>query len=336
MEEKRTLIFASVVLAAAILFTPGLMGTAAADWQPTKNISWVVPVGPGGGFDAISRAVAQKMKKYLPGGVNVVVENKPGAGGRLANSYVWRSAPDGHTIGIINGVGAVAEWVTLKEKVQYDFEKFTYLAQISHVPNMISVPKSSPYRSIDDLRKAGKPLRVPTTGVGISDFFNGVVLCEALGIQMVSVAGYSSSNDCILGMVRGDSDLGFWSSAAVSFVESGDLIPLVVLDDERFETFPNVPCAKELGLVGEEFAGIFSTVRMIFAPPKLPQPITAYYTDLFRKVLNDPDFVKWSKEVKQVLHYAPPEQGLKALRKASSVYRKHEKAIDAAAKQISG
>lgn len=98
----------------------------AADF-PAKNIEFVIPVSPGGGFDTYVRAVSPVMEKHLPQSVNVVPTNVPAAGGARGAAQVFRAKPDGYTIGIFNIPGILVPQLRGDSSVQYDLTKLTWL-----------------------------------------------------------------------------------------------------------------------------------------------------------------------------------------------------------------
>jgi tripartite-type tricarboxylate transporter receptor subunit TctC len=295
-----------------------------------------VPFNPGGGYDAYSRAVARTMKKYLPKGVQVIVKNMPGGGGATARTYIWRAKPDGYTLAIIDSLGAAAEAVVFPEKVEYDFTKFTYFGQIAADPGVILVDPKGPYTSIDKLKGATRTVRGGITGVGSSSFFAQVILGEALGYSYSFVSGYVGSVATMTGVARGDSDLYINAVAsALPFLESGELIGLAVLEEERDPTAPNVPSAKEVGLP-QELYGLKITSRMVHGPPNMPEPVANYYEDLMLKVLKDPDFVAWAKSAKRPLAVAGADEAVKTVNKLGDTFIKYKEPIGKAVQAIGG
>ena len=150
---KTTKLF--LIGAALLSFVPAFIFTPAASASgfPEKPIKWIVPFSPGGGFDTYSRAISRVMPKYLPNKVNVVVKNVPGAGSRMGTSMLYRSKPDGYTIGILNTMGLIALNVVKKAK-HYDLNKFTYLGIIARDFGGIYVSAQSSFHTLKDLQNA--------------------------------------------------------------------------------------------------------------------------------------------------------------------------------------
>jgi tripartite-type tricarboxylate transporter receptor subunit TctC len=305
-------------------------------WKPQKDIVWIVAYAPGGGFDAYSRGIARTMKKYLPKGLNVIVRNMPGGGGRLARTYMMRAKPDGYTLAILNAPSAVADTIIFRDEIDYDYAKYTYFGQVAAEPGLVTAAKHTGWKSIEDLKKATKPVRQSITGVGSIPFPIGVVLGELLGYPYTFVSGYKGSVAAMTGAVRGDADITIYNPSSMrSFIESGDLIPLVVLDEKRTSMFPDVPSAKELGLP-EDTTRLDLVARYIYGPPNMPKPVVNYYMKLMPKVFNDPEFKDWAKKAKRPLSVAGPEVVEQAVKGWTKTYGKYEAQIKAAVKKLGG
>ena len=126
-------------------------GTASAAF-PEKNITFIIPYGPGGGFDTYVRKIAPVMAKHLGGKVNVVPKNVAGAGGRKALNVLYRAKPDGYNIAVFNMPGMLLDKI-LGKKQSYDIDKFTWLGRIAQSKYVLTVGKKSPYQDIKSLQK---------------------------------------------------------------------------------------------------------------------------------------------------------------------------------------
>ncbi|MEE8472477.1 MAG: tripartite tricarboxylate transporter substrate-binding protein [Dehalococcoidia bacterium] len=295
-----------------------------------------MPFNPGGGFDAYSRAIARTMKNYLPDGINVIVKNMPGGGGATARTFLLRARPDGYSLSIIDSLGAAVEAVVFPDRVEYDFSKFTYFGQIVADPGVILVNPNGPYTTVDGLKGATKTVLGSITGVGSSSFSGQVILSEALGYETAFVSGYVGSVDAMTAVVRGDADLYINAVASARpFFESGDLLGMAVMEADGDPSAPNIPNAKEAGLP-EELHGLKITSRMVHGPPNMPPDITAYYEDMFSKVLVDPDFVAWAKSAKRPLAVAGPDEANKTIDMLQKTFGKYKDPIAKAVAAIGG
>src|SRR5688500_18346228 len=132
---------------------------AAADF-PQKNIEFIIPFGHGGGCDRTVRAIAPFMEKQLGGTISVLPRNVPGAGGKRGMATLYRAKPDGYTIAIANIPGSAIPALN-GEAVEYDIDKLTWIARLATEEYILAVQAKSAIRSIEDLRKLGRPVKMP-------------------------------------------------------------------------------------------------------------------------------------------------------------------------------
>src|SRR5256712_11230047 len=162
-------------VSAACVLAPSLVDRRAfAQAWPTRFVRLVVPFTPGGGIDAIGRIVGARLAEIW--GQQVVVENKPGAGGNIASEFVARSAPDGYTLYISAAGLALNRY--LFPSVNYDpIADFAPVTLICLFPNLLVVPKSSPFHSVRDLlaRASANPGKITfaSPGHGSSPHMSG-------------------------------------------------------------------------------------------------------------------------------------------------------------------
>jgi len=283
-------IFLSFVL--ALIITPVFSASS----FPEKTIKLIVPFSPGGGFDTYSRAISRVMPKYLPNKVHVVVKNVPGAGSRTGTIMLYRSKPDGYTIGILNTMGLIALNV-VNEQEQYDIKKFTYLGIIARDFGGIYVSAKSSFYTLKDLQNA-KRVRFGTHGVG-SGSWALAQLSKAMGIPVQLVTGYPGSVQYILACIKGDTDaVNTGGFTEPPYVKSGDLRPIIMFSLEPNPYLPDAPTLK--GTPYEDFASI-TTDRPIAAPPGLSKETANILETALLKSLKDAGLQKWSEKVDRPL-----------------------------------
>jgi tripartite-type tricarboxylate transporter receptor subunit TctC len=261
---------------------------------PSKNLRWVVPYKPGGGFDTYSRAVARTMKKFLPKGINVIVTNKPGAGGQVATNLLYRSKPDGYTMGILPMPGQFVP--QMFHKTKYDMKKMTWLGTILNEPMFFILAKSSNLKSLKEVQQADR-VRIASTGLTGPEIVTPITM-EAMGIKVKFIKGHGSSKEAALAAMRGDADaILFTYGTNRRYVKSKQFKGLVLIGtDKRSDEFPDVPTAIELGY--PQLGGL-GAWRVVAAPPKLKKDRYKYLNNILKKSLNDPEFLKWSKKAKR-------------------------------------
>src|SRR4051794_12834131 len=185
---------------------------AAAQDYPNRPITLVVPYAAGGGNDVMARIVGEKMSKML--GQQVVIENRPGAGGSTATRQVARSAPDGYTL-VIGGTGTLAVNPTLYQNVGYDPRKdFVPVGLIGASALVVVTTPSLPVRNIRDLialaKKDPGKINYASAGVG-SGIHLGTVLFEMMADVKLTHVPYRGSSPALTDLIGGHVSLYFSS-----------------------------------------------------------------------------------------------------------------------------
>ena len=236
--------FAALVLSAAGLGMAA--GNAIAQSYPSRQITYLVPYGPGTGNDIIARIVAQKVTETW--GHPIVVENRPGANGGIAIEATTKAQPDGYTILIASTSQIINQHVS---KVRYDFQRdFAPISLTGELAYVIAVATNSPAKSIKDLVATAKasPGKLNYAGiVGGVPHFMGVMLKSAGGVDIAMVP-YKSTTDAETDVVSGRVEILFTTMAtAVRFVKAGKIRVLGVAGDKRAAVLPDVPTMAEAG-----------------------------------------------------------------------------------------
>jgi tripartite-type tricarboxylate transporter receptor subunit TctC len=272
-----------------------------AEWKPDKDIDWIVPYSPGGGFDVYSRGIAEVMQKTkLPSGVSVVIRNMPPLPQGITQEYTAK--PNGYTIGILPMPAAIAQQIQDPDLAKWDTEKFTVLGSVDENAYVVYVAGNSPYRSIDDLIKK-KGLRSLTVEEGSSSALAGQAAVKALGLDATVTYGADGSADVVTGLLRGDADfIVYGSTDLTGFVESGDIRPLLFLgtEEQRPQSLPwlkDVPSAATKGFT--DLSGAVTELRLIVAPPELPDGVATYLRDTVYGTMTSPEFADWAKTAKR-------------------------------------
>lgn len=241
------------VLAAAALALPLLCApTAWAQAFPNKPIRLIVPYAAGGAADTVARVLAPRLTESL--GQSVIIENRTGANGAIACSYVAASAPDGYTL-VIN-LGPSHHTLQLFTKgIKYDPVKdFTAISMVATAPQVLVVPASSPIKSVRELvdtAKANKKgLSYATSGVGTSQHLAGLLLGNMEKVPLTHVA-YRGGAPALTDVVGGQIDSGILVlSNTLPYIQNGKLRALGVVENHRSKSAPDVPTLAESGITG--------------------------------------------------------------------------------------
>ena len=258
--------------------------TGATAWpQSGQTIRLILPFPPGGPADAMARLVAEQVG--TSGGPTMVVESHPGAGTEIGTEYVFRSDPDGNTLGIISNSFVV---LPLIRKLDYDpFTDFTPICELASFPPLIVVNGDSPYRTLADLIDAAHAqpgvLTLGTIGPATSTqlAFEMLKYKAKANITFVPFTGYTPAVQAVLGqqITAAIADL----STLQGQIQTGKLRALATTARSRVASLPNVPTVAESGYdVKQEFFG------GVIAPAKTPKAAIARLTDLFKTALQAP------------------------------------------------
>ncbi|MEA2870326.1 MAG: putative tricarboxylic transport rane protein [Hyphomicrobiales bacterium] len=273
----------------ALLFSVALSlgaGAAHAETYPSRPITLLVPAAAGGGNDTVSRVVAEKMGKLL--GQQIVIENRPGAGGSLAARQVARSEPDGYTIGIGNpAVLAIAP--AMLPNVGYDPVKdFEPVGMIAASPHIILINNFIPAKTLAEfiaLAKAepGK-YTFASGGAGSPAHLGPELLASIAGIKLTHVP-YKGTGPAIADLLGGHVSMTYSSlPPTLGLIREGKVRPIAIASRTRSALLPDVPTASET------LPGYESTQRYgIIAPAHTPPAIVAKLNAALREALATDD-----------------------------------------------
>ncbi|RZL62574.1 MAG: tripartite tricarboxylate transporter substrate binding protein [Variovorax sp.] len=266
---------------------------AGATWAQSgaRPIRIIVPFAPGGGNDVFARQMAKSLGELR--GQNIVVENKPGAGGNLGTEQVVRSAPDGLTL-LLGHSGTVSINPALYKGLKFDARKdLAPVAMFASSALVLVVPASSGIRTLADLVTAAreKPgtFNYASSGSGTGGHLTGESFGQKTGIEIRHIP-YKGTNPALTDVAGGQVQLMFSViPAALALVQSGKLRALAVTGRQRLPSLPDVPTVAESGAAG--LAGFESTLTYgILAPRGVPAAFVSELAAQMLKVAATPDF----------------------------------------------
>ena len=267
---------------ATLLFATG--AAVAQDW-PNKPIRMLVGSSPGGGTDAMARAVADKLGPALK--TTVVVENKPGASNTLAADATAK-ATDGHTM--VMGVSTAHAIAPHLLRLGYDNARdLVPVVMVGSVPNVLVVTNGLPVDTVEALVKLAKAqpgkLNYASSGAGSTQHLAGEIFKDSADVQIVHVP-YRGSGPALVELIGGQVQMSFDTMPSViGHIRNGKVKPLAVAAAQRNPQLPNVPTMKEAGVPGVEISAWYG----IYMPASTPKAVQERVHAEVTKLLTLPD-----------------------------------------------
>ena len=284
----------------------GSLGLAQAGGNyPSKPVTLVVTYPPGGGADAMARLLAPKMSEAL--GQNVVVDNKPGAGGQIGATAVAKAAPDGYTLMLDASSFAVNP--SLYPKLPYDpMKAFKPIGVVALFPNVVLVNANFSAQNVTDLisisKKAKDSVSYASSGNGSAQHLAGALFESATGVDMVHVP-YKGGGPALNDVIGGQVPLFFGNLAStLQHVQSGKLRALAVTSAKRSQILPGVPTLSEVGVKGAE---IYEW-NAVFVPAGTPQAVVSKIASAFQHALDAPEVKQRIAQLGGEIQRSSPEQ----------------------------
>jgi tripartite-type tricarboxylate transporter receptor subunit TctC len=272
---------------------------------PTKPIRWVVPYGPGS-TDILARVIAPKVSGAL--GQQIVVENRPGAGGSMGSEQVAKGAADGYTI-LMGTAASHAVNPALYSKVGYDAVKdFAPIINLASIPNVVIVNPQVPYKTIPELIAAAKAqpniVTYSSNGSGTSQHMSAALFEMLTGVKMVHVP-YKGSSEGVVAVTRGDVNVMFANMPpALALIKDGRVRAIAVTTAQRLAAFPDLPTVAETGVPGYEVSTWFA----LFAAAGTPEPVVQRLNREFAAALADHDVADKLKAQGYTINGGSPQE----------------------------
>ncbi len=308
MTTRRSLLLATL---AAPAVAPAL---AQGNRYPDRPIEIVVGFVAGGATDLDARAYARLLEQRLGG--NVVVVNRPGAGGEVSLAAVARARPDGHTLGTTNMPGFLT--IPIERSAQYKLDDFAGIANLVTDPSAITVHAASPYRTLADLigaaRARPETITYASPGVGTDDHLQLVLLQQATGTRFTHVVfqGDPQLRTALLG--RQVDSIGLNLGPVTANTENIRVLSQGGATRSRFS--PDVPTLRELGFPIE-----MASERGLVAPAGTPPAILARLREATADIARDPEFVRILETRFTEPSYIPGDEWFAQLRARQETYR---------------
>ena len=274
-----------VFLALLLLFPASALPQA----FPSKPLRLVVPFGPGGVADITTRSLAPKLAEGL--GQQVIVENKPGAGGVVAAEQVARAEPDGYTLLLITNGAATA--TALYKSLPYDpVNDFAMISTVGFFGLAVVTDPKSPVKTVQDVIALAKAspgkYNIGSISVGSTQYLAAALFRASAGVDMQLIP-YKATPEVFVGLKNQDIQIGFEILAPLmANIRSGNLHAVAVTGAKRYPGLPDVPTVGESGVPGYEVA----SWNGLAAPGKTPRAVVERLNVEAVKALASPEIQK--------------------------------------------
>ena len=290
-------------LAASVALT---VLAAHAQPYPSRPVTLVVPVAPGGILDAVARMIGPEMSSDL--GQTILVDNKPGASGNIGAGFVARSAPDGYTLLVGYSMFHVGNPSMFKDLAWDPLRDFSSVAMVAVSPHVIAVHPSVPAKTLKELvdlaRAQPGKLNYASPGSGSVPHVGMELFKQQTGIQITHVP-YKGAGPMMTDVVAGNVQVTIATpTSIIGFVQSGRVRPLAIAAKTRHPLMPDVPTTAEAGYPNFELEAWIA----LFAPAGTPTEVITRLTRATEKALQSPAVMERARTSGMTIRYMPPAQ----------------------------
>ena len=276
---------------------------------PTRPVTLVIPVGPGGSHDLTARAVTSVAYQYL--GQPIIIMLKPGGGGAIGCDYVSKAAPDGYTL-VFSGPGWSSTLPAVEGRSKGP-DDLAAICRINYSPMLLTVRPDAPFRNFKEMidwakANPGKLAFGHSGPWGPADVPWKAIMKQT-GIT-TRVVPYDGGGPALLAVLGGhvDATIGL-SAQSLPLISAGKLKAFAVLDQKRHKDLPNVPTAIEEGV-----DIVYYQWRGVLAPKATPRPIIEKLATAFRKMTEDKSVITMLKQFGDEVQYLGPDEFTKIWR----------------------
>ncbi|MBI5262382.1 MAG: tripartite tricarboxylate transporter substrate binding protein [Bradyrhizobium sp.] len=277
--------YCRLAAAASLMMMALASGAAVAQNYPNRNITLVLPFAAGSGTDTTTRIISQHLSAAL--GVGIVIENKAGANGMLAATYVARAAPDGYTLLVTTNTTHSANPYLLKTLTYDPVKDFTPIARTGDLPFMLVINPELPTKTVGELVAYGKanPGKLSYASGSSAAIVSGATFAHNAGIDLLHVP-YKSSPPALNDVIGGRVSMMFVDIlTGLPHVNGGALRALAVTTKNRSPLAPNLPSMQEAGVPDFDI----TSWQGYFGPAGVPKEIVTRLNAEIRKIVEKPE-----------------------------------------------
>lgn len=329
---KRNGLSLTILFLALVTWAPGL--NAQTDFYKGKTITVIAGTTPGALYDQWSRILAAHMGKHILGNPTLVVQNMPGAGHKIAANYLYnKTKPDGLSL-----IGSIVpslyfDQLIGRKEVQYDWAKFVWIGSPVQGESQMYMRADTPYKTMDDVRKASEPPRCGGQGTSDSAYYLPKLFEETLGTKFNLVTGYPGGPEIDLAVERGEIHCRAFTIEAFmsrepyhTWRKKGFVRNIIQTGRKRDAKLPETPTIWELmdqyktPEAGRRLANVVLAAgalgRPMLGTPGIPAERVKILREAFNKTLKDPQFLAELEKRKFELDSTSGEQLEKIVKEA--------------------
>ncbi len=270
-----------------------------------KQIKMVLPTAPGGSTSLYGMTLAEFMARHIPGRPTIVAEYRPGAGGVVAASHVYKVAPkDGTTITMLLS-SMITTQLMQPEKAKFDTPKFTFIGRIADLPRALIAWHTAGLNTIEDAKT--REVALGASGKGSNTVIHPALMNALAGTRFKIVTGYRGAGDTYLALERGElaATTVAWDglvSERGDWLKEGKVKVLVRIGHRKIKGFEQVPSLIDLGATAEDKAVLALALvpseigQAVAAPPGVPADRVAALRRAFDMTMKDPAFLEFTRK----------------------------------------
>lgn len=303
---------AATALALALAAAP----VPAAEDFPTKPVTLIIPVGPGGSHDLTARAMVSVIPHYL--GQPIIIQLRPGGGGAIGSQQVASAKPDGYTV-LFGGPGWASALPAIEGR-SVGPEGLVAVARINYSPVVFMAHPDAPFKTLKEMvgwakANPGKLIHGHTGPWGAGDLPMKQMMKE-YGFQ-AQIVPYDGGGPALLAILGGHIQTTIALTAqSLPHIRAGKLRPIGILDAKRHPELPEVPTSVEQGI-----NVTYSIWRAVLAPKGTPRPVIEKLADAIKKTTEDKSFQALIKQLGDEPGYAGPDEFAKEWQKEYELHK---------------
>jgi tripartite-type tricarboxylate transporter receptor subunit TctC len=298
-------------LALSLLCASAGIATAQSDPAPgfpTKPIRWIVGFTPGASNDVVARVVAARLTEIW--GKQIIIDNRPGAGGMIGGEMVARATPDGYTVLLATGGPNIGNPL-LSKNSPYRIEDFAYVAIAADNPLILvvnpSFPAKTPREFVDYLKANPGKVNWASSGINSTPHVSMAIFTHATGVKFTHVP-YKGAAVALIDIVSGQvSGMHTSVASAESQIKSGRVRVIAVAGPKRLPSIPDVPTLAEAGITNAEAPNFYGMAAPAGTPPAIVRKLNAGVND----ALAQPDVRRRLGDLGMEIVGGPPEAATK-------------------------